>query len=70
MEVKKDVKTILMMKSVDSTVYDIPLIQIMNEIYDEFMIELPETLTDTFEMAQSVKEQMYRRHIKRLVQIH
>ena len=57
------------MKSVDSNVYEVPIIQIMNEIYDDYMIELPETLPETLKRAQEVKEEMYNKHILRLVQI-
>ena len=30
-----------------SNLYEVPLIQIMNEINDEYLVELPETLAET-----------------------
>ena len=46
-ELQKDAETMKTMKSVNSNVYEVPIIQIMNEIYDDYMVALPETLPET-----------------------
>ena len=47
---KEDV-TLKTMKSFEADKYDVPLIEIMDEIYDIHLVDLPETLKQTLEKA-------------------
>ena len=41
----------------------------MDEIYDVYLVTLPDSLKETLEKAQQVKEEMYKKYIKRIVEI-
>ena len=57
----KDLKT--------GNIYDVPVREIMDEIYDVYLKTLPETLPETLQKAQEVKETMYQKYISRIARI-
>ena len=57
------------MKAANETKYDVPLMQIMNEIYDEYLVDLPESLNEALKLAQDAKEKLYKKYIDRIVEI-
>ena len=46
-----------------------PLKEIMDKVYDEHLKQLPDTLKESLEKAQQVKELMYDEQIKRIVEV-
>ena len=62
-ELSKNGANLKTMKSFEANKYDVPLIEIMDEIYDVHMVDLPETLKKTLEKAQEVKEIMYKKYV-------
>ena len=62
-------KMIESMKAANETKYDVPLMQIMNEIYDEYLVDLPESLNEALKLAQDAKEKLYKKYIDRIVEI-
>ena len=57
------------MKAANETKYDVPLMQIMDEIYDEYLVDLPESLNEALKLAQDAKEKLYKKYIDRIVEI-
>ena len=41
----------------------------MDEVYDKYLKTLPDTLPETLEKAQQVKEEMYQKYITRIAKI-
>ena len=57
------------MAAANETKYDVPLTQIMDEIYDIYLVDLPQDLGEALQKAQEAKEQLYKKYIDRIVEI-
>ena len=57
------------MQAANETKYDVPLIQIMNEIYDQYLVDLPQDLNEALKMAQEAKEELLKKYIDRIVEM-
>ena len=68
-DLKDDAESRKTLSRMRSNIYEVPLGQIMDEIYDEYLVDLPDTLPETMKKAQEVKEEMYRKYIQRIVEI-
>ena len=44
------------MVAANETKYDVPLTQIMDEIYDVYLVDLPQDLGEALQIAQEAKE--------------
>ena len=39
----------------------------MDEIYDEYLVDLPENLNEALKQAQDAKEELYKKYIDKIV---